>query len=381
MSKYTTAYIDIGTETTRVACFERGQKNEVKLSSIGSAPSKGVRHGYIINQTEELGALTKAITLAKKGLQQPVDYAVIAIGGKGLENVTATGTAVISKSDQEVTQFDIDKAINEAESSVELQNKKILFQSPILYKIDGKEILGRPEKLKGIKLEIKMLFVTCFVQQLDDAVETVSSAGLDVIDVVPAPIASASLILSETQKTAGVILVDIGADTTSFVVYENGLPIGLHVIPFGGNHITNDLALGLRVSLEEAEKIKRGDEQKFSQRKLNDIIEARLSEMFELVDKHLKRLGRSGMLPAGIVLIGNGALHPLTKTIAEKVLRIPARLAELDIERNTKLRLKDNGWFSVMGLPFTSDATKKSSGTFWDECKKLFKSTISQLTP
>jgi len=264
---------------------------------------------------------------------------------------------------------------------IELQNKKIIFQSPILYKIDGKEILGRPDKLKGIKLEVKMLFVTCFIQQLENAIEAVSTAGLDVIDVVPGPIAEASIVLSETQKTAGVVLVNIGADTTSFVVYENSIPIGLHVLPFGGNHITNDIALGLRVSLEDAERIKCGEEEKFSQRKLNDVVEARLSEMFELIDKHLKKLGRSGMLPAGIVLTGNGALHPLTKSIAEKTLAIPARVAELEIERDIKIKLKDHGWFSVIGLPFVSSAITKSGGNFWNECKKLFKSTITQLTP
>lgn len=378
-TKHLTAYIDIGTETTRVAFFDYTQKKNPRLSSIGFSKSKGVRHGYILQQEEATKSLQKAMS-SKNGTTD-VEQAVISIGGKGLENIITTGTAVISKSDQEVTQFDIDKAINEAESMAELQNRKIIFQSPILYKIDGKEVLGKPDKLKGIKLEVKMLFVTCLVQQLDDLIETVSATGLDVIDVVPSPIASAMIALSETQKTAGVVLVDIGAETTSFVVYENGIPIWLHVLPFGGNHITNDIALGLRVSLEEAEKIKHGLHEKFSQRKLNDIVEARLSEIFELVDKHLKRLGRSGMLPAGIVLVGNGCLHPLTKSIAEKVLAIPARIANLETEHEIKIKLKDNGWFPAIGLPFASTIQKKPKEGFWGECRKLFKSAISQLTP
>lgn len=381
MAKNITAYIDIGTSSTRVAFFNRDGKDDINPVGAGSAPSKGIRHGYIINQSEATSAITKAIAAATKSSSVTTGHAVIAISGKGIESIIATGTAIISKSDQEVTQFDIDKAISEAENGLNLQNKKVIHQSPILFKIDGKEVLGRPEKTKGIKLEVKMLFVTCFIQQLDEAVEAVTSAGLEVIDVIPAPLAAGAIALTEAQKIAGVILVDIGQDTTSFAVYENNVPISVHVLPFGGNHITNDIALGLRIPLEDAEKIKQGGDHTFSKKKLEDIIEARLGEMFELIDKYLKRLGRSGMLPAGIILIGNGALHPRAAAIAEKTLSIPARIGGLESPGYSKIKMKDHGWFSAMGLPFTSSATKRPGGSFWFEIKKMFKNAISQLTP
>jgi len=210
MKKNLTAYIDIGTQTTRVALFEHGVKNEnISLSSIGFAPSRGVRHGCIVNQNETTTSIKKAISNATKPTNTNIDDAIIAFCGKGLESITAIGTSIISKSDQEVTQFDIDKAVTEAEDSLNLQNKKIIYQCPILYKIDGKEILGKPEKFKGVKLEVKMFFVTCISQHLNDAIEAVSDAGLEVVDIIPSPISSASITLSETEKTAGVILVDI----------------------------------------------------------------------------------------------------------------------------------------------------------------------------
>lgn len=381
MAKHPTAYIDIGTLSTRVALLERDNEGSVSLVGTGITPSKGVRYGYITNQADASRSIEKALSTAIKSGGIKANHAVIGLCGKGLESVIATGTAIVSKSDQEVTTFDMEKAISEAEGTVNLQNKKIIFQSPILYKIDGKEVLGRPEKTKGIKLEVKMLFVTYFTQQLNDAVEATSTAGLEVIDVVPSLLGSANIVLTETQKTAGVILVDIGADTTSCIVYENNVPLYLTVIPFGGNHITNDIALGLRIPLDEAEKIKLGGDHTFSNKKLHDIIEARLSEIFEILDKQLRKLGRSGMLPAGVVLIGNGSLHPLTKTIAEKTLSIPAKICLLDSAVNIKFKIKDHGWFPVIGLPFTSTAQKNTVNSVWSEIKKMFKNTISQLTP
>ena len=384
MAKNLTSYIDIGTQTTRIALFDRGNKKsgEITLASLGYTNSHGVRHGYIVNQNEATTSIKKALGNATKLLTGiSTDSAVVAIGGKGLEGIITTGTTVISKSDQEVTQFDIDKAITEAENNLSLQNKKVIYQSPILYKIDGKEVLGRPESFRGIKLEVKMFFITCFVQHVNDAVEATSNAGLEVINVVPSPIASGNIALTETQKIAGVILVDIGADTTSCIVYENNTPVCLFVLPYGGNHITNDLALGLRIPLEQAETIKVGGEHTFSKRKFEDIVEARLSEMFELIDKQLKKIGRSGMLPAGVVLIGNGSLHPLTKIIAEKVLCIPAKTGLLETQTEQKIKIKDFGWLPVIGLPFSSTVAQKSAKTFFSDIKKMFRNMVTQLTP
>jgi cell division protein FtsA len=206
--------------------------------------------------------------------------------------------------------------------------------------------------MKASKLEVKTLFITCLEHHLEDLIVAVEEAGIEVIDVVAAPIAASFVTLSKKQKRAGCVLANIGSETLSIVVFENGNPISLEVFQLGGQDLTHDIALGLKVSLDEAENIKLGSitRTSYSKKKLEEVIEARLSDMFELIETHLKKIGRNALLPAGIILTGGGAGLPGLKEFAEDALKLPAKIADIHFGDEDKVRAKDSAWSVTYGL-------------------------------
>ena len=219
----------------------------------------------------------------------------------------------------------------------------ILHTIPLGYKIDGKKVLVRPHGMKGGILEVRTLFVTCLEQHLEDLVSAVEAAGVRVDDVIAAPIAESSVALSKLQKKAGCVLANIGAETVSISVFEEGIPVSLQVFPIGSTDITNDIALGLKVPLEEAERIKKFRDEGNLKRKVDEIIEARLSDIFELIEAHLRKIGKNGLLPAGIILTGGGAIIGAIEDLAKSSLRLPAKVA-------TPRDIRDLSWSIAYGL-------------------------------
>jgi len=329
------AGIDIGTHEVKIVLTEsrpEDQRAMPKIVGVGSAESKGVRHGYIVNAQEAAESVLHALANVEKNSGIRVRKAVVSISGISLSSMIATGSISISRGDSEVSDMDIEKASAVAEKNIPasaLVNRRIVHTVPLSYKIDGKAVFGRPRGMKGNKLEAKVLFVTCLSQHLDDLVETITEAGIEVIDIVAAPVASALVALSKNQKVAGCVLANIGAETVSIVTYENNLPLSVEVFPIGSVDVTNDIALGLKIPIEEAESLKRGgapSHVQFSKRKLDEIIGARLSDIFDLIEAHLKKIDRNGLLPAGIILIGGGSGIPSIEELAKDSLRIPARV-------------------------------------------------------
>ena len=358
MSKTISVGIDIGTSQVKVVIAESNEVGERELPrviGVGYSESRGLRHGYILNQTDALRSVKQAVTQAEKAAGFPIKRAVASIGGIGLASITTTGTVVITRADSEITDLDVQKAGDVSREEIPTSfslNRKIVHAVPLSYKVDGKLVQGRPEGLKGSKLEVKTLFVTCFEHHINDLLETLSEAGIEVEDLVAAPMAASLVTLSKQQKMAGCVLANIGSETVSIVVYENNLPISLETFPIGSNDITNDIALGLRVPLEEAEDIKRGSliGTTFSRKKLDEIIAARLSDIFELIEAHLKKLGRSGLLPAGIVLTGGGSAIETIEDLAKASLRLPSRIATVSFGDNIKGQIKDASWSVAYGL-------------------------------
>lgn len=389
MSKNITIGIDIGTQGIRVAIAEH-TKNEMWPHIIATSytPTTGLRYGYIVNEQEVVRALKKALNDIEKSSGIKVRKALISISSTGLTSEHASGNAIISKADSEVTVLDITKAIDESEQSLTSVNKKILHTIPVKFLIDGKEIYGRPEGMKGIKLEVKTHFVTCLDQHIKSIIHAVSDAGVEVIDVIASPIAGGAITLTDQQKAFGCILIDIGAETVSVGVFENGVLVSTHVFQIGSNDITNDIALGFRISLEEAEAIKIGSvPASFSKRKLDEIIEARLEDIFELIDRYLKQLKRSGLLPAGAILIGGGSQIPHIDEVAKDVLRLPVKIGGSEFFHNSKNKQKDPSWMTVYGLCVaTKDGAYDPQGSnsleeWWKTLKKQASHFIRQLLP
>ncbi|MEK7095291.1 MAG: cell division protein FtsA, partial [Patescibacteria group bacterium] len=323
--------IDIGTHQIKVVVAsgeERNEKGFPKILGIGVAESRGLRHGYILSPQDVALSIKQAVSEAEKRSGMKIKKAFVAIGGVGLGGVTSTSSIIISRADSEITDLDMKKVQDQCEKDLPpglILNKKIINSIPLHYKLDGKIALGKPEGMKASKFEIKMLYVTCLEHHLNDIIQSVEEAGISVQDVVAAPIASSFVTLSKSQKMAGCVLVNIGAETVSIAVFENNTPVSIEVLPIGSTDITNDIALGLKVPLEEAEQIKIGaiTGSSYPRKKLEEIISARLSDVFELIENHLKKIGRNGLLPAGIVIVGGGAGLSGIEELAKNALRLP----------------------------------------------------------
>jgi cell division protein FtsA len=311
-----------------------------------------MRHGYIVNSNEILKSIKRALYEAEKSSGIKIKQVVASIGGISLKSDISIGSAIISKADSEVTALDVDKAVKESEQALSLANRRIIYSNILSCKLDGKEVLGRPEGMKGIKLETRVLYVTALEQHLDDLEAVLLEAGVEVLDILPSPVAAGAIALTERQRTVGVALVNIGAETVSLAVYENNALIGLHVFSIGSTDITNDIALGLKIPLEEAESIKVGTTMNgnYSKRKLDEIIEARLSDIFELIETYLKKIKRSELLPAGIIMTGGGVGLPLIEEMARTVLKLPTKIGSGEMVTVAKGKLRDSSWFVSYGL-------------------------------
>lgn len=355
MSSRITIGIDVGTYEVRVVVSEYIDENSLpNILGTGKAESKGLRHGYTINTYDVVKSVSSALRQAEKTSGIKIKKAFVSIGGVGLSGINSQGSTIVARADQEITEADIEQTIQAAEESIpatSIQNRKIIYSIPISWKIDGKPVLGRVLGMKGIKLETKALFVSCIESHLDDLVSAVEEAGVKVIDVVASPIAASFVTLSKSQKIAGCVLANIGAETVSIVVFENNIPISLEIFPLGGSDITNDIALGLKISLEEAESIKLGGvtSTSYSRKKLEEIIAARLGDIFELIEVHLKKIGKSGLLPAGIIITGGSSSIGFIEDLARSYLHLPSRIASLNIG-NSKFQIKNSSWSVAYGL-------------------------------
>jgi len=358
--------IDIGTYQVKVVVVEeltdkRGVR-QLQILGTGLAESKGLRHGYIVNEEEVSASIQKAKKDAETAARVPLHTAFLSIGGVSLDEARATGATIISRADQEITELDIEKAGKVARDAASpgFLNRHVLHSIPLEYRVDGVKVLGDPMGMKGVRLEVDYLFVTCLAQHQEALAKAVENADIEVIDQMASPLAGSYVLLEGDQKMKGCVLANIGAETISIVVYDEGIPVSVKVFPMGSGHITDDIALGFRISLEEAERVKLGrlSGQMYPRKKVDDLIATRLAAMFTLIDKHLKSLGRRGPLPAGIIISGGGAGAGSISDIAKSSLKLPARLAEFRLASDAKIR--DATWAVAYGLALwglTGDTT------------------------
>ena len=388
MARHISVGIDIGTHQIKVAVCELGTHPDApKILGVGIAESKGLRHGYIVNATEAAASVSKAVKEAERTSGIKINKAFLAIGGIGLQSVVANGSLLISRADLEITELDVEKVMKNSRAEIAPSfsvNRKILHEIPLAFKIDGKPVFGvRPQGLKAQRLEVRTLFVTCLEHHINDLVQAVEDAGVQVIDAVAAPLAAGVVALNKAQKIAGVVLANIGSETVSIVVYENNIPISLEVFPIGSNDITNDIALGLKITLEEAEKVKLGavTQVSYPRKKLEEIVVARLSDMLELIEAHLRKIGKNGMLPAGILITGGGSSITTIEDLAKAYLKLPSKIQN-SAKQTDKVQIKDSMWavaygLCAIGLTTDQDGGIHSSGNFLRPLKLFFGRTGS----
>ena len=226
MLRNITVGIDLGTHQIKVVVVESVKENgrrQSRVIGVGVAESRGLRHGYIVNTAEATESIAEAIHLAEKNSGMKIRKSFVAASGAGLQGFSYSTSILVSRSDMEITDFDVTKIAEVCEETLPAnatQNKRILHSIPISYKIDGKAILDKtPVGMKGSKLEVKMLFITCLEPHIVNLMEAVEKVGVEIVDVLAGPIASSFVTLSKTQKMAGCILTDIGRESTSIIFF------------------------------------------------------------------------------------------------------------------------------------------------------------------
>ncbi len=350
--------IDIGTYHVKVVIAARpdNPRDAPKILGTGYAESRGMKQGYIISIPEVSRSIAAAVAQASKAAQVKVKRAYVGVGGVGLDEAFARGETVVERGDSELTARDIPRVLAAAEHALAptaLLNRRVLHTIPLRYSVDGVRVMGRsPIGLKGVRLSAETLFITCLERHVSDIVAAVEEAGIEVEDVAASPLAASFVALSKTQKRVGCVLANIGSETLSIIVFEDGIPVSIRVFPVGASDITHDIALGLRISPEEAESLKHGAVlgSTYPQRKVDDIIGRRVSDMFKLVEAQLKKIGKNELLPAGVILTGGGSTVQSIGDLARAVLKLPSRVASLSEGVGSKVHLKDGSWAVAYGL-------------------------------
>lgn len=327
--------IDIGTKDVKVVIAASPENSELPMQIVatGSAPSRGIRNGYVVEGAEAAKAVREALARAQSAAKVKVRSARVAMGGVGLEEIRSTGEITLTPSGGVVTEREIDRALRESEkrAAPKLANRSIIHTIPLEYRVDGSKVLGRAEGLQGTKLAVDTLLITMIAQHEDGIRDAVEASGVEVEDVMAAPLAASMVTLTKAQKMAGVALASIGAETLSLMVFDNDAPVSVKVFPAGSSDITNAIALAFQIPLTEAEQMKRGavTGSDIAPKRMHGIVASKLKDMFSNINAHLKTLGRQRLLPAGIVLTGGGSALPGAAEVAKAVLKLPAQIGQI----------------------------------------------------
>lgn len=347
--------IDIGSGSLRaLGCvYQENARFPVVVATYKKAID-GIDRGNITDSDEVANAIMDAVATLEEESGHNALHTLVSLGAIGLSSNHANGHSQVSRGDASVTDLDIENAIKDANKGVpDIRNKSVVHTIPMKYKLDGVDVRGNIIGVRGNKLEVKTLFVTYPLQCMTVLKKTLDKAQVRVTDIVAGPVAESIPLLTKKQKVAGVALVNIGAAVTSLLVYENNTPLLVSTIAVGGDDITKDIALGLKITLEEAEEIKCGRSTALhSKRRVEEIIEARLEDICVKLNKELDRIHRRELLPAGIVVCGSSSLVPRLEYIFRSELKLPIKVATNELVRISGDSLRDTGWARCYGLTF-----------------------------
>ena len=376
--------IDIGSQIVRVIVAEEAAKIGMapKILAVGWAESRGMHHGYVISPRDATTSVAEAIAMAEKNSGIEIKRAYVALGGISLSSEIGAGATSIQRADGEVAEEDMINVVSIAREAfgAAKKNKKILHNIPMKYRLDGVEVMGNPVGMRGSRLETRVVFITVAEHHFNDLVSVITDAGVDIIEVIAAPIAESLATLSKKQKMVGCGLLNIGSETVSLAVFDNDVPVSVQTFAIGSNDITNDIALGLRVTLEEAEKVKMGrfETGQYPKKKIEEIVDARLSDIFELIQTHLKSIKRDGLLPAGIIITGGGGMLTHIDEFSKSALKLPSLVMHVEHIMNTRKGL-DPSWLVAYGLCYLEDDEKVYGSKIFQQVFKESKKGIMKI--
>ncbi len=366
--------LDVGTNTIK-ALVAQNKGKQWEVLSYAEIPSFGLRKGAVVNIEETSKNIQLLMSGVEKDCARRIGSVFVNIGGSHLYVVPSDGIISVSRADQRISQEDIDRVLQATKAINIPTNEEVLEVFPREFIIDDQKGIKQPLGLSGIRLEAKVLLLCYFQSYFINLTQAVLGSKLQIDDIVPSSLAAAEAVLTPQQKELGVALIDFGAATTSLAVFEEGDLMHFAVFPIGSANITNDIAIGLRTEISIAESIKKqhgtcvfnkiekssrqsGEKKKieifdkasslaFTKKNLVDIIEPRVSEIFDLIQKELKKINRQELLPAGIVLTGGGAKLSKIKELAKQQLKLPC---EIGVPKNIVGLEEDPALSTVAGL-------------------------------
>jgi len=392
--------LDIGTTKT-CALVGRLEEDEVQFVALGAAESKGLRKGLIVNLDAAVSSIRHAVEAAESAAGVPVEAALVGVAGSHVRGLNSRGGITLGPRPRDIQRDDVRRAVEAARNVSLPEDREILHVLPQEFLLDAHDNIRDPLGMIGQKLEANVHIVTASAAATQNVVTAVNRAGVLVSDTVLEPLASAEACLTEDERELGCCLVDLGGGSSELIVYCGGVVRHTAVIPVGGDHFSNDLAVGLRTPIPEAEKIKReygcachellGEERAIQiasvgdrpprtvfARMLCEIVEPRAQELLALVGDELKRAGLHTQIPAGLVLTGGGArLHGFTE-LAERIFQLPVRVAAPRGLAEMKEEISQPEYATAVGLLVFGARSRRAeshAGSFKAKLKALFASS------
>ncbi|MEK7631890.1 MAG: cell division protein FtsA [Patescibacteria group bacterium] len=340
--------LDLGSTTIRVVVAAPVEgAGQLQILGVGEHAADGISKGAITSIEDAISSISGALEQAERMTGVPVTHAYVGINGTHIASLEVHGVVAVAKADGEIKEEDVERVIEAAQTTVVPSNVEILHVIPRTFTVDNQKGIKDPVGMSGIRLEVDAQVIQGQHAQIKNLTKCIYRTGVEIDDLVLGVLAAAEAVVTKRQKDIGVGVLNIGASTSSLIVFEEGDVLHTAILPVGSGHITNDIAIGLRTSIDVAERVKlefgtalpaevaKRDEINLaeldpkesgvvSRKHVAEIIEARASEIFTMVDKELQQVDRSGLLPAGLVLVGGGAKLPGLVDVAKREFRLPA---------------------------------------------------------
>lgn len=402
--------LDIGSSSVKALTGVAGQGGVISIEALFKMPSRGMRKGMVSDADEAAGAINQALHEVSGGRSDAHAVIFVSIGGAHAKAQASRGIVAVSRADSQIQHDDIARVDQAAQAVAVPANRSIIHFINQEYAVDGITGIRNPLGMVGNRLELTSMVIDVFEPAKVALLRVLEVAGGE--DIVPffGPLASSQSVLTRNQRDLGVALVDIGADVTSLAVYEDGKLLHVAAFPVGAANVTNDIAIGLTVSIGAAEAVKCAygsalakdvsgremiDLEKMdarargvvSRRHVADIIEARMAEIFEFVNAELKKIGKAGRLPAGVVLVGGGAKLTDIVELARQELRLPAQIGLPDLSRidisqgDVALKLEDPEFACSVGLVLAARDHGLVAERSHEGIKAVFKNLVNYFMP
>ena len=380
--------LDIGSANIRVVVGQIGGETRGQIQIIGAAehPSEGVNKGAISSIDDAVSSISACLEKVERMTGLPCEHAFVGVSGNHVISQLSHGVIAVAKADGEVRENDVERVLEAAQAITAPPNYEILHVIPRNFIVDNQQGIKDPVGMTGVRLEVDAQIIQGLSSQIKNLTKCIYRTGVDIDDLVFSILATAEAVLTKKQKELGVAILNIGGTTSTLAVFEEGDILATNTLPIGAAHITSDIAIGLRTSLEIAEQVKleygtalpqnirsreeihlnefsENEEGAVLRKHLAEIIEARVEEIFKMVDKELKKIERSGKLPAGVILTGGGAKLPGLVEVAKREFRLPATISAPREVVSAIDKIYDPTFSTAVGLAIWGQQLQRASRT------------------